>query len=249
MGVLQGFKETKKLEKGVKADQLFDATMLCIEEDRSPFFVYIHFMDVHVPCNPPPPYGEMYVSLNPALFEKENFDDDPRGEHYGIGHGHSMFKELLDVPLIFSGMGVPKGRVLRQTRNLDITPTLLGLAGVENTSGRYKGEDVISLLKEIDGDDRLAFSEGIMYGYEKKSLQNARYKYIRCRNCKVAELLSDKKQDPYETVNLANMRPDIKDRMSGLMDELLKGIKQRKAPPALINEETKKQLRSLGYIQ
>ena len=57
-------------------------------------------------------------------------------EHQGFGHGHSLFGEVIRVPLLFSCPGaVPKGgRVNRQVRTIDIMPTVLDLLGVTDRS-------------------------------------------------------------------------------------------------------------------
>jgi len=57
-----------------------------------------------------------------------------RGEEFaergGYDHGHTLYQEMLHVPLVFCGPGVPRGEarsdVVGQT---DITPTILALAG------------------------------------------------------------------------------------------------------------------------
>jgi len=50
---------------------------------------------------------------------------DPRGV-WGVGHGQSQYQELLRVPLIIAGPGVPSGRVAASRgRSVDLAPTLL----------------------------------------------------------------------------------------------------------------------------
>lgn len=52
-------------------------------------------------------------------------------EHGGQGHGGGLYREVLQVPLIFWGPGIPSGRrVQRPVRHIDLLPTLLELAGV-----------------------------------------------------------------------------------------------------------------------
>ena len=51
---------------------------------------------------------------------------DPR-KIAGIGHGQSLFGELTDVPLIFSGPGVPSARVASLVRNIDLRLDLVRL--------------------------------------------------------------------------------------------------------------------------
>ncbi len=52
-------------------------------------------------------------------------------ERGGNDHGHTMFQEMLHVPLIFSGRGIPQGsRRIEVVGLLDVTPTLLSAARV-----------------------------------------------------------------------------------------------------------------------
>jgi len=52
-------------------------------------------------------------------------------EHGSIFHGHSFFQEVIHVPLIIAGPGIPSG-VVDTTRVglFDVAPTILGLSGV-----------------------------------------------------------------------------------------------------------------------
>lgn len=53
-------------------------------------------------------------------------------EHGGVFHGHSFYQEVIHVPLIMCGPGVPAGRVdTAWVGQFDLAPTLLGLAGLE----------------------------------------------------------------------------------------------------------------------
>jgi arylsulfatase len=53
-------------------------------------------------------------------------------EHGYLDHFIPMYQEMLHVPLLFRGPGVPRGkRVSVPVSGVDIAPTLLGLAGVE----------------------------------------------------------------------------------------------------------------------
>jgi arylsulfatase A-like enzyme len=52
-------------------------------------------------------------------------------DHGGMTHGHTLFDELIHVPLIVQGAGAsPGARVDAQVRLIDVAPTLLDLAGL-----------------------------------------------------------------------------------------------------------------------
>ena len=45
-------------------------------------------------------------------------------------HGHSLEREVLEIPWLLRGPGVAPGRTEEVTRSIDVYPTLAGLAGV-----------------------------------------------------------------------------------------------------------------------
>jgi arylsulfatase A-like enzyme len=47
------------------------------------------------------------------------------GEHGAVNHGHSLHRELLEVPLLIRVPGVPPARVATPVSGIDIVPTLL----------------------------------------------------------------------------------------------------------------------------
>jgi len=71
-------------------------------------------------------------------------------EHGQFGHGHSIYEELVRVPLVLLGPGIPAGtRVRSLARQMDVFPTLLELTGTTNDSlGRVvHGESLVPLLE------------------------------------------------------------------------------------------------------
>ena len=51
-------------------------------------------------------------------------------DHGGLEHGHTVYDELLRVPLVIRAPGVAPGRIDAPVSLLDITPTILDLVGV-----------------------------------------------------------------------------------------------------------------------
>jgi len=321
--MLQGFR-TKTYQHVAQASEVIDIAIDYIvkhmEKTESPFFVYLHFMDLHCPTDPPSPYDTLFPTLDStphkgehkewkifeskeldtedfkiykshklalydgslkyldfqigrfiaylkkarlidntiiviasnhgeefwdhALFELNNFYD-PRNI-YGIGHGHSMFRELSDVPLILFGADVPRRKVKQQVRNIDITPTLLSLAGLSKTIDDMEGINLIEKIEHNELRDLIAFSEDIAYGYEQKSLQNREYKYIRYQN---REFLFNKTDDPIEMSDISEEQPHILKQFRELLDNVLKQFEHKERQTVKLDEETKKRLRSLGYMK
>jgi arylsulfatase A-like enzyme len=131
-------------------------------------------------------------------------------EHGGYGHGHTLFDEVIRVPLIFSLPGrLPEGvRVARQVRPVDIMPTILDLADVD---GEYRPEGV-SLVPLLRGEGpplpsdgamfppHLAYSEGLHRGGERKGVTAYPWRYVYHLPTG-DEVLFNLAEDPGETHN------------------------------------------------
>ena len=95
------------------------------------------------------------------------------GEHGGLGHGRTLYREVLHVPLLVWAPGlVAPGRITSPVTLLDVAPTLLDVLGIPTDKG-YDGTSLSPLLRsrretktatsrdrpifgEIDRDDLIA---------------------------------------------------------------------------------------------
>ncbi|MFT4974427.1 MAG: arylsulfatase A-like enzyme, partial [Myxococcota bacterium] len=67
-------------------------------------------------------------------------------DHGGVEHGHSLYDELLRVPLILRAPGLPAGAVIEAPVSLlDVTPTLLSLLGLVVEDGA--GVDLLPVIR------------------------------------------------------------------------------------------------------
>lgn len=60
---------------------------------------------------------------------------DELADHGGYSHGHTLYHELLSVPLIVSGPGIPAGVSAQQESLTYVYPLLCGLAGIRSPHG------------------------------------------------------------------------------------------------------------------
>lgn len=109
-------------------------------------------------------------------------------EHGGFEHGHSLYDELIHVPLVISLPGrVEEGtRIRNQVRLLDVTPTVFDLLGLERPA-HFEG---VSLAPYLDGEGsvdaragsllppHIAYAEAIRLGAERKSVRARPHKVI-----------------------------------------------------------------------
>ena len=189
-------------------------------------------------------------------------------DHGSVGHGHSVYDELLHIPLIVRIPGVTEGkqRIESAVGLVDIMPTILDALGQEipeDLSGR-------SFLPELRGDTATAprtAVAGFMKGW--RTLAVGDLKYIQ--RTLSGTWLYDVAEDPGETEDLAKERPIALRYARGLLGLSLaqqdgshtpaavasgkrKGgpkkakKKQHKQEKTVIDPETEKQLRALGYV-
>jgi arylsulfatase A-like enzyme len=168
-----------------------------VANEGAPFFLYLHYMDVHSPYVSPAPYQAMFVEepgqdrycngvprrpvserdlgymqgaydgqiryldelLAALLGELERRDlventyivfladhGDEFLEHGGLGHGETLFRELLHVPLFLVGPGIPARELESVASTLDVYPTLCELAGLA-IPAHLQGQSLVPLLR------------------------------------------------------------------------------------------------------
>lgn len=146
-----------------------------------------------------------------AALESASFYD-PRGCH-GIGHGHNVFNEIIQVPLLVQAPGSSQ-----DTKHLasatDITPTVLDLLGIRHRM-TFDGRNLFDRPIE-----RPLLSEACGYGYEKKALLLGRYKLLYSRDDGVQWLFDlDHDPDEQKPIEDAEATAPLMRTLSGLLRE------------------------------
>ncbi len=124
-------------------------------------------------------------------------------EHSGFGHGHSVYDELLHVPLLIRAPGIEPGRIDAPVSLLDLAPTLLELLGLE-ADVDADGRSVAGLLRGDPGTAEALAGRGLvfgrsLFGAEIWGIQHGTTKYVTTRG---QERVYDLAVDPEETENL-----------------------------------------------
>jgi arylsulfatase A-like enzyme len=151
-------------------------------------------------------------------------------EHGGFEHGHSLYNELIRVPLMFSLPDLLPGGVnlARQVRLLDVAPTILDILGMESPP-HFEGVSLKPLLegtgipKVRDGcllPHDIAYSEATMHGPEMKSVSAYPLKLVH-NMATGKEMVFDLESDPEEMRNLIGRDPGLS---AGLEESLLKTL-------------------------
>jgi arylsulfatase A-like enzyme len=177
--------------------------------------------------------------------------EDPRGV-YGIGHGHTLYEEQLHVPLIFMGPGARPAKVIEESFSLvDLMPTVLGYLQVAPPDG-LDGVDRRSWIVDDERLDTPFAAESIGYGPERKAWSDGRLKLI-CDPVGTPLGLFDMDYDQLEQVNLVDTLDSM---VTGALRQQLLDWQERllaNPPPlldeALLTDEMREGLRSLGYVE
>jgi arylsulfatase A-like enzyme len=174
--------------------------------------------------------------------------DDPRGI-WGVGHGHTMYEELLHVPLVLAGPDLAEGRRSGcPVRHLDVAPTVLARLGVP-APREMRGDDLTPLLGRGEAapcERRPQIAESPAYGPESSAITLGRRKVVE--RAPAFRLLFDLRDDPGERQDLSGDREDVASALAAALDSELAGLPQGRGETMEIDAETEAALRALGYL-
>jgi arylsulfatase A-like enzyme len=173
-------------------------------------------------------------------------------EHGGVLHGQTQYQEVLRVPLVVRGPGIPAGRRIGTPVSLvDIAPTLLGLTGIEAPQG-LDGVDLAPLWAEDDREleDRYLFAEADHNNVEHDITRAVRYRGFKLHFNRLSReyRLYDLSQDPGEREDLSSRQADAVAALSERLERFL-ASETFEAPVRTLSQEEIERLRSLGYLR
>ncbi|MCP4663277.1 MAG: sulfatase-like hydrolase/transferase [bacterium] len=173
-------------------------------------------------------------------------------DHGRLGHRHTLYEELVRVPMLVRWpRGLPGGRTINKLVSLvDVYPTLLELGGVEVPAG-LQGESLAELLRgnKTTAASRLYF-ELHPPNPPLVGITDGRWKLIRTREARSPAELYDLVNDQAEQTNVAGTHQEVARGLTRALRDWMESLpkaKDLKMLP-LEDEELKKQLEALGYI-
>ncbi len=170
------------------------------------------------------------------------------GEHGKWGrHTYTIHEELVRVPLVITGPGVPAGQTVDAAVGLvDVAPTILELVGLEDPQ-YFMGE---SLVPTWTGDEhsprQIVVERGVVD--RRRALIHDGFKLMDDGR------LFDLRTDKWGTIDVAADHPDVVDAMAqSLLDwgaefDALAKLVHSDGEVQLTEEETRR-LRALGYLR
>jgi arylsulfatase A-like enzyme len=176
-------------------------------------------------------------------------------DHGDFTHGHTLYDELVRVPLIVSGLavGAPGRTVETQVSLLDLVPTVCDIAGAPIPE-EVEGRSLVPLLRGEEMEELPAFSEVLHTTiFQKKSIRHDGYKLIYDIESEAVELY-DVRDDPGEQVDLAEQEPEIVARMMTNLEawmvhsaQVAAELPRQRPLSETLDEETRQRLRNAGY--
>jgi len=172
-------------------------------------------------------------------------------DHGGVVHARTQYQEMLRVPMIILGPGIPRGLRSHQPVSLvDLAPTLLTLLGAE-VPPAVSGRDLAPLW-EGGGDgwperDLFAEANGTRDGVSpQRAVLRGRWKLI-LHGSGERELF-DLVEDPHERENRAAAEPE---RTADLASQLTTTLGTTRKAPVLppLTPTMRYQLEALGYLR
>jgi arylsulfatase A-like enzyme len=183
-------------------------------------------------------------------------------EHNNYEHGHTLYNELLHVPLIIYGNRLKHFEVKKQASLIDIFPVIMEMLNIEYKNSFIRGTGLKRIFnRNADQPEDPLFFTGTLYGDEKYSMLKGDKKIIiNTSNTKKKEKLYgysnkdnleiyDLTRDPLEK---QNPKDSDNQTVSLLKKDLKKFIDlkpQHRNAEVVINDELKEKLMSLGYVQ
>ncbi len=181
-------------------------------------------------------------------------------ERGGVGHGYTLYNELINVPLIIKVPGVENVKSDNQVRLMDVMPTILDILKVK--TDRYF--DGVSLLPLLDREDYNLEVYSKMVTHHSSIISKDEWKLIlkfmelkfepgkhrRWEKIETRKELYNLKEDPDEQNNLIDEYPETAKKLEKRLMELqmIKEDKPQKESDDEISKRTKEELRSLGYV-
>jgi arylsulfatase A-like enzyme len=253
---------------GRLASEITTSALALLEvRDRRPLFLFLNYFDPHGPYHAPAPFGGSFGPDPADRYDEEILYMDHHigrlldamkgeglfdralivvtadhgellGEHGKMGHGASLFEEEIRVPFLvkYPEGETPPARSLEPIHHVDVLALILESAGapIERSP-----RPLLAEVKPLD----FVSAEGAW-----RALYLGPHKLLW--NGLGHHRLHHLEFDPGEEMDLAAAEPERVKEAVTLLERVLASLPPpgKPGPPAILDEETRKALRSLGYV-
>ena len=174
-------------------------------------------------------------------------------EHGSFDHGHRYEEEVTRIPWIIRAPGgkwKAGTKVSQNVSHVDIFATILDFAGVDLPS-HSEGRSVMPLIEGAESAHRESFMEFNLFRGQQNAFFDGRYKLIYDVR-REKSFLYDLKDDPLEQNKLGNSH-EMFQTLSNQLEKKRHAVKKASAGKsqnsAVLSDESRDALKSLGYIQ
>ena len=172
------------------------------------------------------------------------------GERGGLEHGSgNLHREMVNVPLIFSGAGIPSGlRIEDPVQLIDVLPTLAELLGLEGLDPeQLDGRSFADRLGRVADDQPRPSNRAISQKGDLWVIRSP--EWTTMGNAAGATHLFDRSADPGELDNVLEAHLDVVERELQALRFLTRhGPEGELAGEAEMDKSLRKELRALGYL-
>jgi choline-sulfatase len=167
-------------------------------------------------------------------------------------HGETHYDEVMQVPLIMFGAGVPRGvRIATPVSIVDIVPTVLGVLNEEPIEG-IDGHDLRALWDAPQSEQARFFEQRAILSETGPEMEDNLRSVRKGRHKLIVNVASDEQElfdlmdDPGETRNIAPDHPELVAVLVKELESLTgRGLGTERAPP--MSQELRDRLQALGY--
>ncbi len=248
------------------------------ENDKGPFFVFLHLYDLHLPYQVPSAQGsrspgigydaalayedEMLGRLSSFLGQRGLLEKtlivftsdhgESLWEHGESSHGYFIYQSTLWVPLVFhwpADRRMPAARIDEPASLLDVAPTILQFIGIPRPP-EFQGRGLLDLVNQKPSSPREIYSESL---YARNHFGGSSLRSLRLGRYKFVDAPNaefyDLASDPVEKHNLYLQQKSL----ALTYRERLLALRSRfaTAKPAegqVLSPEAAAALNSLGYV-
>ena len=184
-------------------------------------------------------------------------------DHGKLEHGHSLYQELVHVPLFVRWPDqLPRSRrVETPVSLLDLYPTLVDLLGLK-APGAFDGESALALLrKDTQTAPRVLYFElrspqlaqnVSQLGVSLKGIREGEWKLVAADDEERPVQLFDLTRDPSELIDVAAEHGEVVTRLQAKLTSWLstrRPVPPDAGPVPVVDDSVKERMRALGYSQ
>ena len=137
---------------------------------------------------------------------------------YWFDHGRNLRHPCLNVPLIIACEGlVPIGTSRALVANIDLSPTILDLLGIQVQELNGNGRSLVPTFTKADPWPNRMIPIQTYRGQTRRGVRSSRFclqsRYATVTGAHVRSLFFDLERDPGETVDVSAEHPDVVKRL------------------------------------